>query len=151
MGLLGLMITMLLSFNVQRASVTAKVQVINNEMETIASGVALEVLDYVGSKPFDTATALGPVENASELTPLPFSSGLAFEEADDLDDFHHIELHTLPEFDFDFTVDLTVEYVEENDPAVIATTQTFAKKVTVTITNAYLQTPVTLSQVYTYP
>ena len=49
MALLGLMIAMLLSLNVQRASLSAKIQVIDNEMETIAGGVALEVLDYVGS------------------------------------------------------------------------------------------------------
>ena len=151
MGLLGLMIAMLLSLNVQRVSLSAKIQVIDNEMETIASGVALEVLDYVGSKPFDAATALGEVEDESELTTLPFSTGMSYEEADDIDDFHQIETHSLPEFEFDFDIDITIEYVDENDPEVIATSQTFAKKVTVTINNGYLKSPVQLSQVYTYP
>ena len=151
MGLLGLMIAMLLSLNVQRASLSAKAQVIDNEMETIASGVALEVLDYVGSKPFDAATALGEVEDESELTTLPFSTGNAYEEADDIDDFHQIETYSLPEFDFDFDIDITIEYVDEDDPEVVATSQTFAKKVTVTINNEYLESPVQLSQVYTYP
>ncbi len=151
MGLLGLMIAMLLSLNVQRASLTAKAQVIDNEMETIASGVALEVLDYVGSKPFDAATALAEVEDESELTALPFSTGMSYEEADDIDDFHQIQTYTFPEFDFDFEIDITVEYVDENDPEVVATSQTFAKKVTVTINNEYLESPVQLSQIYTYP
>ena len=151
MGLLGLMIAMLLSLNVQRASLSAKVQVIDNEMETIASGVALEVLDYVGSKPFDAATALAEVEDESELTALPFSTGMAYEEADDIDDFNQIQTYTFPEFDFDFDIDITVEYVDENDPEAVATSQTFAKKVTVTINNEYLESPVQLSQAYTYP
>ncbi len=151
MALLGLMIAMLLSLNVQRASLSAKAQVIDNEMETIASGVALEVLDYVGSKPFDAATALGEVEEESELTTLPFSTGMSYEEADDIDDFHQIQTHSLPEFEFDFDIDITVDYVDENDPEVVATSQTFAKKVTVTINKGYLESPVQLSQVYTYP
>ena len=56
MGLLALMTEMLLSLNVSRTGLSAKVQVIDNEMETIAGGVALEVLDYIGTKPFDAAT-----------------------------------------------------------------------------------------------
>ncbi len=151
MALLGLMIAMLLSLNVQRASLSAKIQVIDNEMETIAGGVALEVLDYVGSKPFDAATALGEVENESELTALPFSTGMSYEEADDIDDFHQIDTHSLSAFEFDFDIDISVAYVDENDPEVIATSQTFAKKITVTINNEYLEMPVVLSQVYTYP
>ena len=151
--MLGLMIAMLLSLNVQRASLSARVQVIDNEMETIASGVALEVLDYVGSKPFDAATALSEVENESELTALPFSTGMSYEEADDIDDFHQIETHSLSEFEFDIDIDIdiSVAYVDENNPEVIATSQTFAKKVTVTINNGYSESPVQLSQVYTYP
>ena len=151
MGLLGLMIAMLLSLNVQRASLSAKAQVIDNEMETIASGVALEVLDYAGSKPFDAATAAGTVNDASELTALPFSTGMAYNEADDIDDFHQIQTYTFPEFDFDFDIDISVAYVDENDPEVIAASQTFAKKITVTINNEYLESPVQLTQVYTYP
>ena len=117
MGLLGLMIAMLLSLNVQRASLSAKVQVINNEMETIASGVALEVLDYVGSKPFDAATALGEVENESELTAPPFSTGMSYEEADDIDDFHQIETHSLSAFHT--AVDTLHRAVEADSPGFV--------------------------------
>ena len=151
MGLLGLMIAMLLSLNVHRASLTAKIYIIDNEMETIASGIALEVLDYVGSKPFDAATANDTVNNASELTPLPFATGMTYQEADDIDDFHQIQTYSLSAFDFDFDIDITVAYVDENDPEITAVSQTFAKKVTVTINSEYLASPVHLSQVYTYP
>ena len=151
MGLLALMTAMLLSLNVNRSALNAKVQVIDSEMETIAGGVALEVLDYVGTKPFDAATDGEGVEQASELTTLPFSTGQSYTQADDIDDFHQIQTHTLPEFEFDFEIDVAVEYVDENDPDLTASSQTFAKKVTVTVNNALMQTPVHLSQVYTYP
>lgn len=151
MGLLALMTAMLLSLNVNRAALTAKAQVIDNEMETIAGGVALEVLDYVGTKPFDAATASNEVTDPSELTPFPFGTGMGYEDADDIDDFNQIQTYTLPEFEFDFQIDIAVVYVDEDDAEVTATSQTFAKKVTVTVNNDLLQTPVYLSQVYTYP
>ena len=151
MGLLALMIAMLLSLNVQRASLRAKRHVIDTEMETIAVGAALEMLDYAGSKPFDAATAAGTVENADELTPLPFSTGGTYDEADDLDDFHQIQPHTLSVFDFDFEIACTVAYVDAADPEVVATSQTFAKKISVTVSHALLQRPVQITRVYTYP
>ena len=151
MGLLALMIAMLLSMNVQRASLRAKRHVIDTEMETIAAGVALEVLDYAGSKPFDAATAAGTVENTDELTPLPFFTGRTYDEADDLDDFHQIQPHTLSMFDFDFEITSTVAYVDAADPEAVATSQTFAKKIVVTVGHGLLQRPVQISRVYTYP
>jgi len=151
MGLLALMTAMLLSLNVNRTSLSAKVQVIDNEMETIAGGVALEVLDYVGTKSFDAATATAEVEDPQDLTALPFATGMSYTQADDIDDFHQIQTHSLPEFEFDFEIDISVEYVDENVPEVTATSPTFAKKVTVTVSNEFLQAPVHLSQVYTYP
>ena len=150
-GLLALMTAMLLSLNVNRTSLSAKMQVIDNEMETIAGGVALEVLDYVGTKDFDEATAGVEITDPNDLTALPFSTGQTYDQADDIDDFHQIQTHTLPEFDFDFEIDIAVEYVNENDPEVTASQPTFAKKVTVTVNNDLLQSPVYLSQVYTYP
>ena len=151
MSLLALMIAMLLSLNVNRASLSVKVQVIDNEMETIAGGIALEVLDYVGTKPFDAATVGGEVEDPNDLTAPPFSTGMTYTEANDIDDFHQIQTHTLLEFEFDFEIDIIVVYVDENTPEVTASSQTFAKKVTVTVNNDFLQSPVQLSQVYTYP
>ena len=151
MGLLALMIAMLLSLNVQRASVSAKRHVIDMEMETIAAGIALEMLDYAGSKPFDAATAIGTVDNVNELTPLPFSTGGTYADADDLDDFHQIQPHTLSVFAFDFEITCAVAYVDATDPEVVATSQTFAKKIIVTVSHELLQRPVQISQVYTYP
>lgn len=151
MGLVALMTAMLISLNVQRASLSAQTKVIENEMETIAGGIALETLDFVGSKPFDAATAGGTVQEASELTPAPFTTNKLYTEAGDIDDFHEMQTHTLQEFDFDFSVDMTVEYVDENNPDLPSATQTFAKKVTVTINNPFLRNPVQIAHVYTYP
>ncbi len=151
LGLLALMTSMLLSLNMSRASLSATAQVIDNEMETVAGGVALEVLDYIGTKPFDAATATAEVDDANDLTSPPFSTGKSYAEADDIDDFHLIQTHTLSAFEFDFEVDINVEYVDEDDPETASSWQTFAKKVTVTVNTDHLAKPVYLTQVYTYP
>ena len=152
MGLLALMAAMLISLNVQRASLSAKLDVIDNEMETLAGGLALEVLDYIGSKPFDEQTKDGQeVEDPDALTPQPFSTGQSYTDADDLDDFHAMDTLTLTEFDFDFEIDVVVYYVDEDDPEQAATGQTFAKRVEITVSQANLRQPVRLSHVFTYP
>ena len=146
------MSSMLISLNVQRASLSAKVQVIDNEMETMASGIALEVVDYIGTTAFDAATVDGDeVEDPDELTPAPFSAGKSYQDADDIDDFHEMQTHTISAFDFDFDVDVIVQYVEEDDPEQVASSQTFAKKVTVVVSNDFLRSPVQMSHVYSYP
>lgn len=151
MGLMALMAAMLLSLNVQRASLSAQMRVIDSEMETLAAGVALEVLDYAGSKPFDAATAEGPVADRSQLTPAPFPTGKSYAEAIDLDDFHGILPYTISDFDFDFEIGIEVVYVEEDDPEQEAASQTFAKRITVTVENPHLDQPVSVSHVYAYP
>lgn len=152
MGLLALMSSMLISLNVQRASLNAKVQVIDNEMETMAGGVALEVLDYIGTKDFDSATADGKeVNSPNELTPQPFSTGQPFASADDVDDFHGMQTHTVAEFGFEFNVDAVVQYVNEDDPEQTSGSQTYAKRVTVTVSSEHLRSPVQISHVYSYP
>ncbi len=151
-GLLALMASMLISLNVQRASLSAQLDVIHSEMETIAGGVALDVLEHVGLKAFDEETKDGnTVESPEDLTPLPFSTGKHYEDADDLDDFNEMQTYVITEFDFDFEVDIRVEYVDEDDPEQVSTTQTFVKKVTVTVGNANLPQPVQIAYVYAYP
>lgn len=151
-GLFALMTAMLISLNVQRASLSAKLDVIDNEMETLAGGVALEVLDVIGSKAFDEATKDGQtVTDPDDLTPSPFTPGQAYDAADDLDDFHHMQTLTLNEFDFDFSVDVEVFYVDEDDPEQPASSQTFAKRVEITVDNENLRNAVRLSHVFAYP
>ncbi|MEM6646892.1 MAG: hypothetical protein AAF730_11625 [Bacteroidota bacterium] len=152
-AVLALLTATLLSINLQQNALRSLLSSITNEYETIGGAVALDVLDYVGYQEFDDATATATVTNESQLTPLPFDTTQTFAAADDIDDFHGIENHiyVTPYDPTEYLVDIDVEYVAEDNPDSTLTTQSFAKKVTVTVTHPQLNSGVTMSQVFSYP
>ncbi len=132
-----------------------------NEILTQVSGVAHEVLDQIGARPFDARTDTllypDPPSGPQELTAESYFGG----ECDpylnclDIDDFHGKTMVIQRGTSYSVTVD--VKYVDELDPTMLAGTQTFAKLVTLTIENTYIRDPVedkpwaiNISRVYTY-
>lgn len=153
LALVSLMVAMQLSLLQQRSVLNARLDMVDSEYETIATGAGLDILDYVGSKPFDEAVITQTVTDPSDFTPLPFSTGGQYEDAVDIDDFNQIAPYVY-NTDFPnvpFNIMMEVRYVEEDDFTQVATEQTFAKEVIVTLTNEHLEMPVTLSRVFTYP
>jgi hypothetical protein len=153
LALVALLITMQISLVNQRSILNARVTMVDNELETIATGAALDILDYIGTKPFDEATATGFVSDAEDLTPLPFPTGGAYEEAEDIDDFNGIQTYVY-DTDFDdmsFSAEIEVRYVDEDDITQVSVTPTFSKEVVLTITHPNLEQPIVLNRVYSYP
>ncbi|WP_457651833.1 hypothetical protein [Rhodocaloribacter sp.] len=153
LALVALLITMQISLVNQRSILNARVTMVDNELETIATGAALDILDYIGTKPFDEATATGFVSDAEDLTPLPFPTGGTYEEAEDIDDFNGIQTYVY-DTDIDdvgFSAEIEVRYVDEDDITQVSVTPTFSKEVVLTITHPNLEQPVVLNRVYSYP
>ena len=67
--------------------------------------------------------------------------------------FHGVTDHvsTTPYDPTEYLVDISVAYVHEDNPDSTLTTQSFAKRVTVTVTHPQLNSNVTMSQVFSYP
>jgi len=153
MALVALLITMQISLVNQRSILNARVTMVDSEIETIATGAGLDILDYIGTKPFDEATATGFVSDAEDLTPLPFPTGNAYEEAEDIDDFNGIQpyIYVTDFDDMGFTAEIEVRYVDEDDITQVSMTQTFSKEVVLTLTHPNLEQPITLNRVYSYP
>ncbi|MEM6784318.1 MAG: hypothetical protein AAF624_11365 [Bacteroidota bacterium] len=155
-ALFALGAAILLALNMQQSSVKTKMDLVNEEVTSFASSVALDVLGHIGAQSFDAATESATVTDASNLSSLPFSTGKGYASADDIDDFHQMQTYTYVS-DYDgmtFEVDATVEYVSETDGTTVLSAQSFAKLVTVTVTNDVLrdrEAAVVLSQVFTYP
>ncbi len=153
LALVALLITMQISLVNQRSILNARVTMVDNEIETIATGAALDILDYIGSKPFDEATATGFVSNVDDLTPLPFTTGGLYEQAEDIDDFNEIQpyIYVSDYEDMGFTVEIEVHYVDEDDITQVSNTPTFSKEVVLTVSHPSLEQPITLNRVYSYP
>ena len=151
-----------LSLSVSRGIFASKQLAFRNQMLTQVSGVANEILEDIGSTPFDDRTRPGnfpaPPNSAAELTQLSNFGGNCDPEAtcDDIDDFHGKSFSREPG-GIPFNVDVSVKYVSEDDPASVETAPTFAKEVTLTITTPYvyrgtLDHPIkiVISRVFTY-
>lgn len=153
MALVALLITMQISLVNQRSILNARVSMVDSELETIATGAGLDILDYIGTKPFDEATATGFVSDAEDLTPLPFPTGNTYEEAEDIDDFNEIQpyIYVTDLDDLGFTAEIEVRYVDDDDITQVSTTQTFSKEVVLTLTHPNLEQPIILNRVYSYP
>lgn len=153
MATLALAVATLLSVTIQKSTVSARLSTVHAEFEMLAGTVALDVLDHINSQAFDAATHGTTVTDPSSLTALPFTEGKQYASADDIDDFHKMQTYTYATgySNVSFDVDVEVIYVSETDPSQASLTQTFAKAVTVTIDHDYLNTPVEMSQVFTYP
>ena len=155
MAVIALMLTMLIMLIVIRANVSAKQVAVHTEVQSIATGVAHDIFSEIGLHPFDAATVGAEVTDRSALTPEgDFNSGgKTYETAADVDDFHNLAFtyDRAEGFEFDFDVDIAVRYVDEDNPDVDATSQTFAKMVQVRIASPHMSNPVILENLYTYP
>ena len=103
LAFLAMMIVTLLSLNQQQSMLLAYELMVNDEMEFMASAVALRAMEYVTRRDFDAAVSgAGTVASPAALQDLPFLSGNACKLEGalvvlcvDLDDFHKMLPDTL--------------------------------------------------------
>src|SRR5690625_2970349 len=86
---------------------------IQNEVSSMATSVAVDRLEEIRGMAFDEHTRNGPVNSPSQLTPYPFTADT---QGDDIDDFHLVKLDTFRLVGPDtlrFRVETVVTYVAE--------------------------------------
>lgn len=147
----ALAIALLLALSSQESVVHMEERQVQAEIETMAGQAALNVLAHIAAQPFDDATAAGTVSSVDDLTTAAaFPTGLAFADADDVDDFHRMATHTYTGFDgVAFDVDAEVRYVGEDlQPSA---TPTYQKEVTVRVGHERLARDVEVSRIISWP
>lgn len=140
-AVIAMMIVSLFATQQQRHALRTQLSMIDNEIETIASGVAVERLEAVGSMPFDQSTKGGQVvTDDDDLTPKD-NFGTGYDQpGDDMDDF---DGSTLPLYrvisgdTLSFATHVSVDYVEEADLETPVAHRTKFKLVTVTVTPVF--------------
>jgi len=169
LSLVALLIATLLSFNQLRAGLQSQKQTVRAEMEMMALGVAMQTMEVIRARAFDAETAgdSNLILDPTELSSTPFTTGNhcqvfgGSDTCNDVDDFHEMKTatvsHPLPKGeDFDFAVDVRVQYVDGNlEPT--GGTRTFRKEVTIFVQDvpdsgdARLPDPIEYSEVLSYP
>ncbi len=120
LALLAMMIAMLFSLNQQQGTLHDYQTMVHDDMQMMAGGVALQVMETIASYPFDKATAFPEYRDedfkVSALAAWPFPAGGRFEDALALEDFNGIQTRKVDfqsgDLTLSFDVDISVEYVD---------------------------------------
>ncbi len=147
LALLAMMIAMLFSLNQQQGTLHDYRAMVHADMELMAGGVALQVMETVASYPFDKATAFPEYRDedfkVNALAAWPFPEGRRFEDALALEDFNGIETRKVDfqsgDLTLSFDVDIRVDYVDAAMQHSAAPTDT--KAVLVTVSHPRFQKP----------
>jgi len=129
-----------------------------------SSSIARSMMEEIRQYDFDAALANKSVIKLSDLTSCGAGSGEKYPNFNDLDDFHRSSFSspasgdTLPKPNLPpclwgtegYQVDVNVEYVDPANPDTKSSSRTFAKRVTVTVSNIYSEYNHTSSFVATY-
>ncbi len=119
----ALILVMLFSFNHQRATIRNTQDIVSTELEVMAMARGKEVMQLIGSKPFDARIADGTIgtqagdDDRDLLTaPEAFGYGNSFDDCEDLDDFNKMLPDTIyfevqDGLGFEFVVNADVYYV----------------------------------------
>lgn len=162
-ALVVMALAMLLAINVYRGVNGTQQSMIVNEVATLLTGVGVDVLEHIGSYPYDSTVdttkvaTFPPINAVTDLTPAgDFGLGCAtVANCEDIDDFHGKTIYQLKN-QIQYTVEVEVRYVNETDPDTYSGSQTFAKEVLLKISNPNLTLGsgaplvVTMRRVYTY-
>lgn len=124
------------------------------EIEHTAASVAQQFIEEAKSKAFDETVVSSGIP--ANLMPGVFTPANAlgpgsdvYPNFDDVDDYNGFN-ETLTVDGLDFTASIQVVYVQDSDLETTAGTQTFFKKMTVTVSSSWLPGSVTLKQVFSY-
>ena len=125
---------------------------VENKVYLTAFSLADDLIEEIKQKSFDAATVKFPTTNPEDLTPAD-NLGPGWWEAypnyNDIDDFNDFTRSVSAPHAENYSVSCDVCYVDADNPDQKVYTQTFYKRVRVTITSPYMRSPITLSMIFT--
>ena len=123
-----------------------------NKVYLTAFSLADDLIEEIKQKAFDAATVKFPTTNPEDLTPadnLGHAYGEVYPNYNDIDDFNgYVRPVSAPHAE-NYSVICEVCYVDADNPDQKVMTQTFYKRVRVTITSPYMRSPIVLSMIFT--
>ena len=162
LAVLSMVVTTLFAFNQHRNVLSTRLNMVREDMAIRSTGVAVDILEEIGSMAFDEATRDKVVASASELTSLygtiegDMQGGVSSLESggtNDIDDFNGAILDRYRELkgtNVGFRAESSVSYVDPSDNTTQVTYPTKLKKVTIKVYSTSIAHPDTiyLSQLY---
>jgi hypothetical protein len=148
----ALLVFSLVSLNFNSTVLTNTTVEVENKVYLTAFSLADDLIEEIKQKAFDAATINFPTTNPSSLTDaysLGHGSWEVYPDYNDIDDFNgFVKTVSAPHAE-NYKVSCIVTYVDGDNPDKVVWTQTFYKKVTVTVGSPYLRNPIKLSHIFT--
>ncbi|MFQ5822669.1 MAG: hypothetical protein ACE5JB_01285 [bacterium] len=140
------------SFSVNQLALRNSEAIYMQQAEFYAVKLAQQFIEEAKIKAFDETTIVGnPVSIPSDFKSIPMGpeGGETYPNFDDVDDFNGFSTSIATNIGA-MTISLSVDYVNETDLDSVVTTQTFYKKMSVTVQSDYLTNLVTAHYVFAY-
>jgi hypothetical protein len=153
LGIGALLMFSLVSLNFNSTVLQNTTVEVENKVYLTAFSLADDLIEEIKQKAFDAATIDFPTTNPESLTG-PYNLGHGdwenYPNYNDIDDFNgFVKAVSAPHAE-NYNVSCVVRYVDGDNPDNVVWTQTFYKKVIVTVSSPYLRNPVQLSQIFTH-
>jgi len=148
----ALLLFSLVSLNFNASVLSNTTVEVENKVYLTAFSLADDLIEEIKQKAFDAATIDFPTTDPSTLTAadnLGKGSWETYPDYNDIDDYHgFVDMVSAPHAE-GYEITCVVQYVDGDDPDQIVSTQTFYKKVTITVDSPYLRSPIQLSHIFT--
>ena len=148
----ALILFSLVSLNFNSAVLSNTTVEVENKVYLTAFSLADDLIEEIKQKSFDAATVDFPTTDPSTLTAadkLGHGWWEVYPDYNDIDDYNSFIQYVSAPHAENYSVTCTVHYVDGDNPDKFVSTQTFYKKVTVTVDSPYLRSPIQLSHIFT--
>ena len=116
LAILAMMLVGMYALNQNQRIARMKMNMIQNEVATIATSVGMDRLEHIGTKAYDQATKDANITLTSQLTDSAFPEDAQGDDIDDFDKASRLDTIKLGEHALQFKVYTTVSYAQESDP-----------------------------------
>ena len=148
----ALLLFSLVSLNFNSTVLSNTTVEVENKVYLTAFSLADDLIEEIKQKAFDAATIDFPTTDPSTLTAansLGHGWWETYPDYNDIDDYHGFVDNVSAPHAEGYVITCAVQYVDGDDPDQVVSTQTFYKKVTVTVDSPYLRSPIQLSHIFT--
>ncbi len=148
----ALLLFSLVSLNFNSSVLSNTTVEVENKVYLTAFSLADDLIEEIKQKAFDASTLDFPTTDPSTLTgaySLGHGGWETYPDYNDIDDYNGFVQSVSAPHAEGYEITCVVQYVDGDDPDQIVSTQTFYKKVTVTVDSPYLRSPIQLSHIFT--
>lgn len=150
----GLLLFTIFILTVYRTTNSRFAFAIANEALLTGTAIAQSMIDEITQKSFDEKTIEKVVSSPDSLTSVnllgPEQNENDFTKFDDVDDYHKHQ-RTVPMSRLgNFEIMVKVYYVKPNNPDLVSSIQTFAKKIEIYVQNDFIPDTIKMYRIVTY-